>query len=395
MFGSPMLDVAIGLIFIFLLLSIIASAFREAIEGVQHSRAAQLERGMRELLADSKGTGLSRAVYSHPLICSMYQGSYEPEKLRGFFGWAARRQLPSYLPKENFALALIDMVVHGTDTSGKEPLASTTAIMDTNVIRARLSTLGNPRVERVILTALDSANGDMVQLRRNIEDWFDGSMDRVSGWYKRHTQFWLLAIGVTLAVGGNVDTLGLAQYLNDNKGAREILVAEATTAAKDSSTMHLSTEAVSDKLDALKLPIGWSHIPAVGCNVHTVRLTNPGVPRDTIVCTRRTGFMPMSWDIFWMRVPSSTVGWLMTALAITFGAPFWFDVLNKFMVIRSTVKPKEKSGDEGSKDKGSAAPPAPPPPPPPAAPNAPATASETPVAFEHSWASGDPQEGVL
>ena len=34
------------------------------------------------------------------------------------------------------------------------------------------------------------------------------------------------------------------------------------------------------------------------------------------------------------------------------GAPFWFDVLNKFMVIRATVKPREKSPDEASEDRG-------------------------------------------
>jgi hypothetical protein len=45
------------------------------------------------------------------------------------------------------------------------------------------------------------------------------------------------------------------------------------------------------------------------------------------------------------------VGWFITALAATLGAPFWFDVLNKVMVIRSTVKPKEKSPDEASEDR--------------------------------------------
>ena len=44
------------------------------------------------------------------------------------------------------------------------------------------------------------------------------------------------------------------------------------------------------------------------------------------------------------------LGWLLTALAVSMGAPFWFDLLNKFIVIRSTVKPKEKSPEEKSKD---------------------------------------------
>lgn len=44
------------------------------------------------------------------------------------------------------------------------------------------------------------------------------------------------------------------------------------------------------------------------------------------------------------------IGWILTAIAISLGAPFWFDILNKFMVIRSTVKPQEKSKNEASKD---------------------------------------------
>jgi hypothetical protein len=52
------------------------------------------------------------------------------------------------------------------------------------------------------------------------------------------------------------------------------------------------------------------------------------------------------WDqIYW-----HALGWILTALALSLGAPFWFDLLNKFIVIRSAVKPHEKSPEEGSKD---------------------------------------------
>jgi len=50
-------------------------------------------------------------------------------------------------------------------------------------------------------------------------------------------------------------------------------------------------------------------------------------------------------------LPNILLGWLLTALAVSLGAPFWFDILNKIMVVRSTVKPREKSHEEQSKDK--------------------------------------------
>jgi hypothetical protein len=44
------------------------------------------------------------------------------------------------------------------------------------------------------------------------------------------------------------------------------------------------------------------------------------------------------------------LGWIITSIALSLGAPFWFDTLNKFMVVRSTVKPQEKSQTDKTKD---------------------------------------------
>ena len=69
--------------------------------------------------------------------------------------------------------------------------------------------------------------------------------------------------------------------------------------------------------------------------------------------------LPVGWDRADPRtIPNNfggwlikIIGWLLTAIAISLGAPFWFDLLNKFMVVRSTVKPHEKSPEEVSEDR--------------------------------------------
>src|SRR2546423_682847 len=333
MLGSPILDVAIGLILIFLLLSIIASAVREWIEAILRSRAAQLERGIRELLADPGGVGLAKSVYDHPLISGLYRGTYDgPRMAKGKIA-AYRSQLPSYIPKENFALALIDLVVRGNDMASATQASAGSPRIEFDTIRAQIGSLQNPAVQRVMLTALDTAGGDVERLRRNLEDWFDGSMDRVSGWFKRESTYLLLVIGLVLAIAGNVDTVVLGRYLYDNKGARDALVAEASAVARDSSQLSANAQRVTKQLDNLSLPFGWTRPNAAA---------TPAYVRAQIV---------RGW-----------FGWILTAYAISFGAPFWFDLLNRFVVIRSTVKPKEKSGDEGSKDRGGASPPPSPPP---------------------------------
>ncbi len=36
-----------------------------------------------------------------------------------------------------------------------------------------------------------------------------------------------------------------------------------------------------------------------------------------------------------------SLGWILTAVAISMGAPFWFDMLNKVVAVRSSVKPQD------------------------------------------------------
>ena len=80
MFGSLILEVAMGVIFIFLLVSVICSAIREGIEAILKTRAAYLENGIRKLLHDDSATGLSKSFYGHPLIQGLFPGSYNSDR---------------------------------------------------------------------------------------------------------------------------------------------------------------------------------------------------------------------------------------------------------------------------------------------------------------------------
>jgi hypothetical protein len=112
--------------------------------------------------------------------------------------------------------------------------------------------------------------------------------------------------------------------VGDNRASQEQVSAAAASQAR---VLHAQVR-------ALELPIGWDDA-AVGRLSAGLGLA--GMPE-------RAGFLAMLVG-----------GYLVTAFAATLGAPFWFDVLNKIMVIRSTVKPTEKSKDEGSEDRGAPA----------------------------------------
>lgn len=400
MFGSEVLEVGIGMALLFAFVSLIASAALEAVESAMKTRAGDLERGIRELLNDRNGNGLAKQLYNHPIIYSLFSGKYDPSQLGTpgllnlkveipksgtasanspdlFMSREARQVLPSYIPSSSFALALLDIAAHGAapwpkdatspqnipaavsppsenigaardDTppsaNGKpEPNSSALGGITIDGLRNSATLIDDERIRRVILSAIDAGQGDLDKVRKQLENWYDGTMDRVSGWYKRRSQNFLLAFGLLVAVVLNVDAITIASHLFHDKPLRQAIIASAdsyVTATQPGvgqnppapgSTVPPADrlKQLTDQLDGIGYPIGWYRLPqAPGCN----------------------------WNAECARMLLAIPGWLMTALAIMLGAPFWFDVLNKLMVIRSTVKPKEKSPEEGSEDRQKAQP---------------------------------------
>ena len=114
MLGSTILEVAIGIIFVYVLVAIICTAIREGIEAKLKTRAAYLERGIREMLDDPDAAGIARRFFDHPLIYSLFPDRYTPKPLpKRIRVFANGRGLPSYIPSRNFSLALMDLAVRG------------------------------------------------------------------------------------------------------------------------------------------------------------------------------------------------------------------------------------------------------------------------------------------
>jgi hypothetical protein len=323
MFNSQVLEVSIGLVFVFLLISLILTAVMESVEVITKSRATDLEKALSELLADRDGTGLRKKLYEHPLIAAMYAGDYAATRFDadGKKVGGGSRQSPSYIPRQQFALALLDLARAG-EVEGK--------------------------VHEALETMRQSVGGDIERLRTEVESWYDGAMQRASGWFRRRKQFLLFWIGLFVAVALNVNAVTIAQSLATNAALRQ---AVTTLAEKSADTLAPAlaespdgtlNEAAAEQarvlhaqVSALELPIGWD---AAAFGRVRSGLMGARTPEDAGLLALLLG------------------GYLVTAFAATLGAPFWFDVLNKIMVVRSTVKPDEKSKDEGSEDRSAAAP---------------------------------------
>jgi hypothetical protein len=341
MLGSDMLELGIGVSLFFLLVSLLCSAVREAIETVMKSRAGDLERGLRSLLDDPDGTGIVRSLLQHGHLASLSTGDYDPARLKKtLFGGLYlprkdRVDFPSYIPPAQFATALLDIVARGP---ADWPYPVDPKPISIDQLRRSAGMLPSPRLQRVLLTAIDHSAGDLAAVRTELEQWFNGSMDRVSGWYKRRTQFVLFAIGLVAAALLNLDAITVAHRLMDDEGLRRAAVGYAAAQAGGAEAPKGKTvDQVRADLASIGYPIGWRTLPKGGIV--------PG-PQTCAGKAANCG----DADLGVMAALAMIFGWLITAFATTFGAPFWFDVLNKFMVVRSTVKPRQKSHDEASAD---------------------------------------------
>ncbi len=319
-FGSAILEVAIGLVFIYLMLAIIVSIVNEFIAQAVALRAKTLEQGLRRLLQGAAPPDTNDWVtrlYQHPLISGM---SSTTGTLK-----------PSYIASRHFALALLDLVTSnatpstsasggsGADAAGGAGMTSNaapgTSASSTSDYRARLETginnIQDEHLKRALLSLSRGAQGDVNALQKNIEDWFNDAMDRVSGWYKRKVRLIVLALGALLTLLLNADTLGIAQTLWTNPTLRAGVVAAAQDYEQQSSEADLAKRldnisTAFNRPETSGIPLGW---------------------RD----------LPSGWGI-----PRAILGLTLTVLAVSLGAPFWFDVLNRVMTFRSAGKPPPK-----------------------------------------------------
>ncbi|MBV9304384.1 MAG: hypothetical protein JOY62_05855 [Acidobacteriaceae bacterium] len=315
--GLNMLDIAIGLCLVYLVLSFICSSVVEGLESILKNRSRLLERGVRALLQDEEDGSITRLIYNHPIISSLYPGAYRPPGKM-----LQKTNLPSYIPATNFALVLLDVMIPGTaDTPGGAAgaLGRFARDLDPAELYSRLRTAAanfpSSRLRPALLALIDASGGDVNRFRESIEGWYNNAMDRVSGWYKRRAQFIIFFVGLAVTATLNVDTVEIVNRLATDPAVRSSLVATAQEYAKSSGAQADPRVKENVKqLESLGLPIGWQRAPS---------------------------------GYFWFV---KVAGILASALAATLGAPFWFDLLNRFIVVRSTVKPQEKSRPEKSKD---------------------------------------------
>lgn len=299
MLDHPIVDVALGLILLYTVLSLFASVVKEWISTFFGLRAKNLEKGIRTLI----GAEYAKKLYQHPLVSTL----------------ATEKKLPSYIGSGTFASALVDLLAHGEEVQSAADTEDDQSNADTEDRAAQLirKVSRDPVLGRALRALTSTGAETAADLRTEIAAWFDDGMNRVSGWYRRQTQWIIFAIGAGVTLFANASTVHVAGDLWRDDVLRYSVAQEAVSMA--STTPSPDSLQASEALLA-SFPLGWEGEDPLGIR--------EGVP---------------DWSCgTWF---AHLMGWILTAAAVSLGAPFWFDLLGRVAKLRGTGKrPEGASG---------------------------------------------------
>jgi hypothetical protein len=371
----PILDVAIGTVFVFLLFSLVVSALNEVILSYFDQRAKFLQMGLQELFGTSTAapkSGFGRLMASiFPPIWNGIKRFFVAPKApvpnpndpvqtlcsHGPINALSRSDkgnAPSYIPAGAFVTSLLDLLIKGRLNAPAANAAADAPATPLNLstgtipaeVTAAITNLHEGRLKESLTSLLAVAGQDLGVFKTALEGWFNDAMDRVSGWYKRFAQNWMIVIGFVLAMILNVDTLRIVQTLSSNPNLAKAVANQAVAYSKNNNPTSDANDkdkdaqkAFQDSVAKLKdtgIPMGWdtTQLKALGLDGKEITFS--------LLWEKQNRIVP------WLSGHRGQVflliaGWLLTAFAASLGAPFWFDILGRIINIRNAGKaPNEK-----------------------------------------------------
>lgn len=350
MFSNPIVNVALGLVLMYLMLSLFCTVINEFIATLTNLRSRYLKSAINWLLEDED---LKRAFHANGLVQSiqprlgmlrkLFQGALKRRtRASAAPGAAPAKPAPagsnwqaSYIDGKTFVAALFS-----TLASLKQPLEPN-ALKAAALARTKMGgVLGD-----VLSAEIDAAGADVEKLKDSLARWFDKSMDQISGVYKRRLKWISLAVGIVVAFVLNANSITVAQQLWQNAELQQrVATLAAASAANPPPGIRASGETTGAR------PTG-----STGANAASGASTSAGSAPDLSqslgAVTQRYGALTSTFPMIGIgaapwKTNHTGVDWLVyffgllfTAVALSLGAPFWFDLLSYIVKMRNDNDP--------------------------------------------------------
>lgn len=304
MLDSPIIDIVIGLSFLYFLLGLITSSLNELIQTKLNSRSKLLHKAIINFL-DRDWDQIGDKITKSPYVRSI---SKTPDKF------------PSYIPSSSFAQGVIDVI------KGAEDLPNTIPKIREQIKKNELI---KGDAEVWLLGLLDQSYEKVQNFYTKLEGSYNEAMDRVSEWYGKQTKKTILLLGALVSIFLNIDTINITQALWQNKEMAKALSAMAANSMENIEKAESGFEIKDAKGNSL-----YSVKNSQSDNVSNVVAEVGSMP------------IPLGWQsdsLAFFKAPkwgwallSMVAGWAITTMAIFLGAPFWFDLLSKVVNLRGS-----------------------------------------------------------
>ena len=327
------IQVIISIVVVYLIFSVIVYVVVEWIATALQLRGRNLQQAIFNLFEDAQKTDFGKLIYKHPQVNTLTRND---------------KKLPSYIPANNVSAALIDLVGAKTETVQKSETAFASYLTG-------LRQLNEGQLKTLLATITQTAQ-DLPTFTAAFEKWYNDYMDRVTGWYKKKIRWVVLAVSLAVNLSFNVDTIFILQKARTDPATRERLNALGDKLLADTA-FHQMVKNIPNPGD------GYTDEYVNDSSVHAgdtavLNTSNPLMADNSqekwatqyaqLAAIVKDSDLPVGWGIDkgyskkeeWLF---NILGWLLTTLALSAGAPFWFDVLKKLVNIRN-AGPKP-SGD--------------------------------------------------
>lgn len=291
-----LLSIVIGIVFVLLLFSLLATTVMEMLAGLLTLRGKNLINAIKSMLGDSETAVFTSHQY--------YKQLGEKANL---FRFLRKNPLPpSYIRPGTFTAILMDILQVNTTGQAQQAIAN----------------LPDGKLKDVLAFLYRESYDDIAVFRQKVEEWFNEVMERASEWYVSSIRIWLFWVGLTIAVSFNVDVINIYTNLSANATLREYMA--------DAAEQFVKTAPEPKAVDSL----------AVNPDFYAAKARFDTLLNENIAAIRSP--LGLGWDT--VQLPEENknrwwlykiIGWLTTALAVSLGAKFWFDLLKQLVNFKS------------------------------------------------------------
>lgn len=284
------LSIVIGLVFILMLFSLFASTVMEIVAAFLSLRGRHLLKTLRNML----GITITDAFLMHPFFRQLSYAAHLKTSISAY-------SLPGWINKGTFSSILSDLLFSDEGST----------------LEQRIQQLPDGELKKLLVFLYRQTDGSAEQFIAKIENWFDEVMERASDWYKRSTKWWLFGIGLTMAALFNADTIQIYTSLSANSTVRNDFVelAGKFVQTHDSVPTYNQNRSLDQVLPEFK-DLAKSY-------------------KETIESPLGLGWVGNQLDLDFSDWVIKILGFILTGISVTMGAPFWFEILKKLISIRS------------------------------------------------------------